>query len=204
MMEERTTPLRERMIEDMHIRGLGDKARQAHIRAIKDFAGFLKRSPDTATPDDLRAYQLHMTNVGVTPTTKVSPFRLQTIQNSGRPEFELATEAIHCLYRLQADDFKGASQRERVARLRVVLSASSNRDPMRKRSLQACFMRLIADCQTQIVTRDEQRSVHIKGIAMCRATAESATRPEAIPANNFIHQLLTCWSKKFWPKRSSR
>lgn len=69
MTEERTTPLRERMIEDMRIRGMGDKAQQAHIRAIKDFARFLKRSPDTATPDDLRAYQLHMTNAGVTPTT---------------------------------------------------------------------------------------------------------------------------------------
>lgn len=69
MTEKRTTPLRERMIEDMRIRGMGDKAQQAHIRAIKDFAGFLKRSPDTATPDDLRAYQLHMTNAGVTPTT---------------------------------------------------------------------------------------------------------------------------------------
>ena len=69
MTEERTTPLRERMIEDMRIRGMGDKAQQAHIRAIKDFAGFLKRSPDTATPDDLRAYQLHMTNAGITPST---------------------------------------------------------------------------------------------------------------------------------------
>jgi integrase/recombinase XerD len=69
MTEERTTPLRERMIEDMRIRGMGDKAQQAHIRAIKDFARFLKRSPDTATPNDLRAYQLHMTNAGVTPTT---------------------------------------------------------------------------------------------------------------------------------------
>ncbi len=69
MTEERTTPLRERMIEDMRIRGMGDKSRKSHIRAIKDFAGFLKRSPDTATAEDLRAYQLHMTNAGVTPTT---------------------------------------------------------------------------------------------------------------------------------------
>ena len=68
MKEERTTPLRARMIEDMRIRGMGDKAQEAHIRAIKDFAGFLRRSPDTATPDDLRAYQLHMTNAGVTPS----------------------------------------------------------------------------------------------------------------------------------------
>ncbi len=69
MKEEKTSPLRERMIEDMRIRGMGEKAQKAHIRAIKDFAGFLKRSPDTATPDELRAYQLHMTNTGVTATT---------------------------------------------------------------------------------------------------------------------------------------
>ena len=62
MVSERTTPLRERMIEDMRIRGLGDKSQQAHIRALKDFSGFLGRSPDTATPEELRAYQLHMTD----------------------------------------------------------------------------------------------------------------------------------------------
>ena len=69
MTEERTTPLRERMIEDMRIRGLGGKAQKAHIRGVKEFARFLKRSPDTATPDDLRAYQLHMTNAAIAPLT---------------------------------------------------------------------------------------------------------------------------------------
>ena len=69
MTEERTTPLRERMIEDMRIRGLGEKSQKAHIRGVKEFAKFLKRSPDTATPDDLRAYQLHMTNAEVAPPT---------------------------------------------------------------------------------------------------------------------------------------
>ncbi|MCP5037182.1 MAG: tyrosine-type recombinase/integrase [Rhodobacteraceae bacterium] len=69
MTQEKITPLRERMLEDMRIHGMGDKAQKAHIRAIKDFAGFLKRSPDTATPDDLRAYQLHMTDTAVTPPT---------------------------------------------------------------------------------------------------------------------------------------
>ena len=53
----------------MRIRGMGEKAQQAHIRAIKDFAAFLKRSPDTATPEDLRAYQLHMADAGITPST---------------------------------------------------------------------------------------------------------------------------------------
>ncbi|WEX91799.1 site-specific integrase (plasmid) [Sinorhizobium garamanticum] len=69
MTEEKTTRLRERMIEDMRIRGMGDKSQKGHIRAIKDFAAFLGRSPDTATPEELRAYQLHMTNAGVTPST---------------------------------------------------------------------------------------------------------------------------------------
>lgn len=69
MTEKKTTPLRERMIEDMRIRGMGEKAQKAHIRAVKDFAKFLKRSPDTATPDELRAYQLHMTDTGVSSTT---------------------------------------------------------------------------------------------------------------------------------------
>jgi site-specific recombinase XerD len=69
MKEERTTPLRQRMIEDMRIRGMGDKAQKSHIRAIKDFAAFLGRSPDTATSEDLRAYQLHMADTGVSPST---------------------------------------------------------------------------------------------------------------------------------------
>lgn len=69
MTEERTTPLRQRMIEDMRIRGMGEKAQRAHIRAVKDFAAFLCRSPDTATSEELRTYQLHMTDAGVTPPT---------------------------------------------------------------------------------------------------------------------------------------
>ncbi len=69
MNEEKTTPLRQRMIEDMHIRGLGEKTQKAHIRNVKHFAAFLRRPPDTATPEDLRAYQLQMTNDGVSVST---------------------------------------------------------------------------------------------------------------------------------------
>lgn len=69
MTDERIAPLRARMIEDMRIRGTGEKAQKSHSRAIKDFAQFLGHSPDTATPEELRAYQLHMTDCGVTPST---------------------------------------------------------------------------------------------------------------------------------------
>jgi len=41
MKEEKTTPLRQRMIEDMHIRGLAEKTQKAHIRNVKHFAAFL-------------------------------------------------------------------------------------------------------------------------------------------------------------------
>jgi len=69
MTLEKMSPLRERMMEDMRMHGTGDKAQKAHIRAVKHFTKFLKRSPDTATPDDLRAYQIHMTDMEVTPPT---------------------------------------------------------------------------------------------------------------------------------------
>jgi hypothetical protein len=57
MKEEKTTPLRQRMIEDMDLRGLCEKTQKAHIRNVKHFASFLGRPPDTATPEDLRAYR---------------------------------------------------------------------------------------------------------------------------------------------------
>ena len=91
MTEERTTPLRERMIEDMRIHGMGDKAQKAHIRAVKYFALFLGRSPDTATPDDLRAYQLHMTDTGVSPTTynaRIMALRFLFGKTCGREEMK--------------------------------------------------------------------------------------------------------------------
>ncbi|WP_370282873.1 phage integrase N-terminal SAM-like domain-containing protein [Pseudooceanicola sp.] len=69
MEEKKTTPLRQRMIEDMNIRGLCEKTQKAHIRNVKHFASFLGRSPDTATPEDLRSYQLKMTEEGVTAST---------------------------------------------------------------------------------------------------------------------------------------
>lgn len=68
MTQEKMSPLRSRMIEDMRIRGMAETSQKAHIRALKDFTAFLGRSPDTATPDELRAYQLHMTDTEVTPS----------------------------------------------------------------------------------------------------------------------------------------
>lgn len=60
MSTDAISPLRQRMIEDMSARQLHPVTQKGHIRACKRFAAFLKRSPDTATSDDLRRFQLHL------------------------------------------------------------------------------------------------------------------------------------------------
>ena len=59
------SPLRQRMIEDMTARKLGPHSQRSHIHSCRRFAAFLKRSPDTATADDVRRFQLHLVEAGV-------------------------------------------------------------------------------------------------------------------------------------------
>ena len=58
------SPLRQRMIEDMSGRQLQPATQKAHIRSCRRFAAFLKRPPDTATAEDIRRFQLHLTESG--------------------------------------------------------------------------------------------------------------------------------------------
>ena len=64
---QRISPLRRRMIDDMRMRKLSDKTQRHYIRAVHQFAGFLGRSPDTASVEDLRRYQLHLVDHGISP-----------------------------------------------------------------------------------------------------------------------------------------
>ncbi|MFE8035273.1 tyrosine-type recombinase/integrase [Thiohalocapsa marina] len=63
------SPLRQRMIEDMRLRKLSEKTQSGYLRWVKDLARFLKRAPDTATAEDLRRYQLHLSEHG---TSRIS------------------------------------------------------------------------------------------------------------------------------------
>jgi integrase/recombinase XerD len=65
MSKEVVSPLRQRMIEDMDARKLGKHSQRGHIHSCKRFAAFLKRSPETATPDDIRRFQLHLIESGL-------------------------------------------------------------------------------------------------------------------------------------------
>jgi integrase/recombinase XerD len=65
MSTDAVTPLRHRMIEDMNARKLCAGTQRGHIRSCKRFAAFLNRSPDTATTEDIRRFQLHLAEAGV-------------------------------------------------------------------------------------------------------------------------------------------
>jgi integrase/recombinase XerD len=61
------SPLRQRMLDDMRMRKLGESTQKAYIRAMEQLTRFLGRSPDTATAEDLRNYQLQLVDSGATP-----------------------------------------------------------------------------------------------------------------------------------------
>ena len=59
------SPLRQRMIDDMRLRKLADKTQSHYLRAVRQFSLFLGHSPDRATIEDLRRYQLHLVDQGI-------------------------------------------------------------------------------------------------------------------------------------------
>ncbi|MFN8956518.1 MAG: tyrosine-type recombinase/integrase, partial [Hyphomonadaceae bacterium] len=83
------TPLRQRMIEDMTLRGFQDKTQRGYIRIVSAFAEFLGRSPETATPEDVRAYQIHLSQKGLpTPATnaRIAALRFLFTMTLDRPD----------------------------------------------------------------------------------------------------------------------
>ena len=65
MSTDTVSPLRQRMIEDMNARKLCAGTQRGHISSCKRFAAFVKRFPDTATLEDIRRFQLHLAETGV-------------------------------------------------------------------------------------------------------------------------------------------
>ena len=57
------------MIDDMQLRKLAAKTQSAYLLHVRRLAAFLHRSPDTATSEDLRRFQLYMVEQGFTSTT---------------------------------------------------------------------------------------------------------------------------------------
>jgi len=83
------SPLRRRMLEDMAMRGLREETQRDYIRFVSDFAAFLGRSPDTATAEDIRRFQVHQAESGVQPpaiNSSVSGLRFLFTVTLDRPD----------------------------------------------------------------------------------------------------------------------
>ncbi|MGY2909158.1 tyrosine-type recombinase/integrase [Bradyrhizobium sp. URHC0002] len=98
MTDEAMSPLRRRMIEDMTIRKFAPKTQHDYVQRVKNFAAFLGRSPDMASFEDVRRYQLHLAASGVgVPTLNqtVSTLRFFFKVTLRRHEIVEHTHVIH-------------------------------------------------------------------------------------------------------------
>jgi integrase/recombinase XerD len=89
MSKKPISPLRQRMIDDMTARRFKEKVQKDYVRHVRTFAAFLGRSPDTATSEDLRRYQLHMAQQQVSPwsiNSAIAALRFFFIVTLGRPD----------------------------------------------------------------------------------------------------------------------
>ena len=118
MSEEPTkavSPLRQRMIDDMRMRKLSDKTQVAYIRAVRRLARFLGRSPDTATAEDVRRFQLHLVDVGMSPISinaTITALKFFFEATVGRPELGTKMRPVRVEHKLPV-----VLSREEVARL---------------------------------------------------------------------------------------
>jgi len=91
------SPLRRRMIEDMTVRGFTACTQRGYLAAVKRFTIFLGRSPDRATAEDLRRFQLHMRSEGASATTMnaaVSALRFVFGVTLGRGDAEVGMTTV--------------------------------------------------------------------------------------------------------------
>jgi integrase/recombinase XerD len=73
------TPLRRRMIEDMEIRNFAHNTQLSYLQQVSSFAKYFQRSPELLGPDDIRAYQVHVTS-----ERKLAPGSLSIIASALR------------------------------------------------------------------------------------------------------------------------
>lgn len=126
------SPLRRRMIEDMRMRQLNGKTQVAYIRAVRRFAGFLGRSPDTATAEDLRRFQLHLAEQGTSSMTinaTITGLRFFFEVTLGRGEVMTMMSAVREPHKLPV-----VLSREEVARLLAAV-----RNPKHRAALSVAY-----------------------------------------------------------------
>jgi integrase/recombinase XerD len=89
MSDHSISLLRQRMIEDMTARRFKEKVQKDYVRHVRTFTEFLGRSPDKATSEDLRRFQLHMAQQQVgapTINSAISALRFFFTETLERPD----------------------------------------------------------------------------------------------------------------------
>jgi integrase/recombinase XerD len=115
MSDKPISDLRRRMIADMTVRSIGEKTQHDYIRHVEIFAKFVGRSPDTASGDDIRCFQLAQVEQGAQPptiNTQVSALRFFFTITLGRADLAHQLARTHYPRKLPR-----VLARERVARL---------------------------------------------------------------------------------------
>ena len=104
------TPLRQRMLEDMAIRNLADNTQSSYLQQISAYARYFHQAPEDLGPEEIRTYQLHLTQTRMLSASSVS----------------VATGALRFLYKVtlkRAWAIDEIPMPKRPFRLPVILSA---------------------------------------------------------------------------------
>ena len=118
MSDKPISPLRQRMIDDMTARRFTEDTQRDYVRNVRMFAAFLGRSPDTATKDDLRRFQLHMARQQISPgsiNAAIAALRFFFTVTLERPDLVLPLTTVNKPRRAPV-----VLSQEEVARLLVV------------------------------------------------------------------------------------
>ncbi len=114
------SPLRQRMLDDMRMRKLSPKTQIGYIRSVRQLAAYLKRSPDTATAEELRSYQLYLIDHGtsaVSINNALSGLKFLYEQTLDRPELMRKMQSVPVPHKLPV-----VLSRDEVSRLLAAVS----------------------------------------------------------------------------------
>ena len=176
------SPLRQRMIDDMTLRTLQETTQSGYLRSVKRLAKFLGRSPDTASPEDLRAFQKHLVEDGASSSTINATIR------GLRFFFETTLERPQALKRMSAvrmpDRLPLVLSTEDVARL---LNAAPNLKS--KAALSVAYgagLRASEVCHLKIADIDSERM-------MIRVEQGKGSRDRQAMLSPALLRLLRAW-----------
>lgn len=155
------TELRERMIEDLQLRGLAVRTQEAYVLAVRQLANYYQKPPDQLEDEDLREYFLYLMNVKKvarsTSTIALCGIKFFYEKTLGRqwPVLELVRPA-------QESKLPVVLSIGEVGR--ILGGVKSNHYRACLTLIYACGLRLLEGVQIRVKQIDgERKQVHVRG-----------------------------------------